>query len=87
MANAVDENACLFENKSVKFCSMKTLYNIEINPALLWDYDFSPEQMQEESFFIWYLGRLLDSGTAAEVKRIPIESMSAWMIIGLQFLK
>jgi hypothetical protein len=58
---------------------MKTLYNIEVNPALLWDYDFVPEQMQEESFFIWYLGRLLDRGTAAEVKRIPPEVVAQYL--------
>jgi hypothetical protein len=58
---------------------MKTLYDIEINPALLWDYDFSPEQMQEENFFIWYLGRLLDRGTAAEVKRIHLEVIARYL--------
>ena len=58
---------------------MKTLHNIEVNPALLWDYDFSPEQMQEEKFFIWYLGRLLDRGTAAEVKRIPTAVVAQYL--------
>ncbi len=58
---------------------MKTLYNIEVNSALLRDYDFTPEQMQEESFFIWYLGRLLDRGTAAEVKRIPTEVVAQYL--------
>lgn len=29
---------------------MKTFYEIEINPGLLWDYSFSPAEMQEERF-------------------------------------
>ena len=58
---------------------MKTLYNIEVNPALMWDYDFTSEQMQEESFLIWYLSRLLDSGTAAEVKRLPVEVVARYL--------
>jgi hypothetical protein len=35
--------------------------------------------MQEENFFIWYLGRLLDRGTAAEVKRIPTEVVAQYL--------
>lgn len=50
---------------------MKTLYGIDVNTALLWDQDFSPEEYQDEAFFIWYLGRLLERGTAEEVKKIP----------------
>ena len=52
---------------------MKTLHNIEVHPGLLWDCDFSPSRVQDESFFVWYLGRLLERGTAAEVKCIPHE--------------
>jgi hypothetical protein len=52
---------------------MKTLYDIEVNQGLLWDCDFSPEKLQDENFFLWYLGRLLERGTAAEVKRLPQE--------------
>lgn len=59
--------------------TMKTLYNIEVNKGLLWDYDFAPEKLQEESFFIWYLGRLLERGTAAEVKRIPLEIIAQYL--------
>ncbi len=52
---------------------MKTLHDIEVNPGLLWDYEFSPTELQQERFLIWYLGRVLERGTAAEVKRIPRE--------------
>jgi hypothetical protein len=31
--------------------SMKTLYNISVNRGLLWDYNFSPENLQTEEFF------------------------------------
>ena len=58
---------------------MKTLYDLEINPALLWDYKFAPEEMQAENFFIWYLGRLLERGTAAEVKRLPREVVAKYL--------
>ncbi len=58
---------------------MKTLYNLEVNPGLLWDHGFSPAEMQEEHFFVWYLGRLLERGTAAEVKRIPREVIAQYL--------
>lgn len=51
--------------------ALKTLYGIEVNPALIWDYDFQPDQMQQEEFFVWYLGRLLEKGTAEEIKQVP----------------
>ena len=57
----------------------KTLYDIEVNPGLLWDYDFSPNEVQEESLFIWYLGRLLERGTTAEVKNVPIEVVAQYL--------
>jgi hypothetical protein len=58
---------------------MNTLYNIEVNKALLWDYNFSPEEIHEERFFIWYLGRLLERGTAVEVKRLPREVIARYL--------
>lgn len=58
---------------------MKTLYDIEVNPVLLWDYHFTPEEMQHESFFVWYLGRLLERGTAAEVKHIPRDVVARYL--------
>lgn len=58
---------------------MKTLYNIEVNTGLLWDYNFSPTELEQESFFIWYLGRLLERGTAAEVKLIPTEIVDRYL--------
>ncbi|MDQ7054096.1 MAG: hypothetical protein Q9P14_14880 [candidate division KSB1 bacterium] len=57
----------------------KTLYNIEVNPALLWDHEFQPHQLRDEEFFIWYLGRLLEKGTAAEVKKIPLKVIGQYL--------
>lgn len=58
---------------------MNTLYNIEVNKALLWDYNFSPDEIYGERFFIWYLGRILEHGTAAEVKRLPREVIACYL--------
>ena len=58
---------------------MKTLHGIEVNRGLLWDYDFSPDKLQEEGFFVWYLGRLLERGTAAEVKPVPREIIARYL--------
>lgn len=58
---------------------MKTLHDIEVHPGLLWDYKFSPAEMQQERFLIWCLGRALKRGTSAEVKRIPREVMAQYL--------
>ena len=58
---------------------MKTLNGIEVNPGLLWDHDFSPTDIQQERFLIWYLGRVLERDTAAEVKRIPREVIAQYL--------
>jgi hypothetical protein len=68
-----------FKQKLRSALEMKTLYNIEVNPALLWDYEFSPTEMGEESFLVWYLGRLLERGMAAEGKRLPIEVIARYL--------
>lgn len=49
---------------------MKTLYNIDVNPGLLWDHYFSPEEYMTENFFAFYLARVLESGTVSEVRTI-----------------
>jgi hypothetical protein len=35
--------------------------------------------MGEESFLVWYLGRLLERGMAAEGKRLPIEVIARYL--------
>jgi hypothetical protein len=58
---------------------MKTLYDIDVNPGMLWDYEFSREKLNNEEFFVFYLGRLLDAGTADEVRRIPREVIAQYL--------
>ena len=52
---------------------MKTLHDIEVNPGLLWDYSFTNEKLDTEEFFTFYLGRILERGTAREIKQIPTD--------------
>ena len=61
------------------FQTMKTLYDIDVNSDLIWDHDFAREQFQEEPFFIWYLGRLLERGTAEEVRKIPPKVVARYL--------
>ena len=58
---------------------MKTLYDVEVNRGLLWDYEFSAEKLSSEEFFAFYLGRLLERGTANEVKRIPKDIIAKYL--------
>ena len=58
---------------------MKTLFDISVNRGLLWDYDFSAEKLQTEEFFEFYLGRLLERGTAEEVKHIPHDVIERYL--------
>ncbi len=58
---------------------MKTLYEIQVNPALLWDYEFRQEEFRTEDFFVWYLGRQLDNGTFDEVRAIPHEVIAKYL--------
>ena len=58
---------------------MRTLYDIEVNPALLWDYNFKPEEIRGEQFFVWYLGRLLERGTKEEVKKVPLKVVADYL--------
>ncbi len=50
-----------------------TLYNIPVNQKLIWDYQFEAHDFQTESFFTWYLARILDYGTARDVAQIPFK--------------
>jgi hypothetical protein len=52
---------------------MRTLYDIEVNPGLLWDCDYTHETVTTEEFLTFYLGRVLERGTAREVKQIPTD--------------
>jgi len=50
-----------------------TLYNIAINEKLIWDYRFESQDFQTESFFKWYLARVMDYGTARDIAQVPFK--------------
>lgn len=50
---------------------MQTLYSIPVNPNLIWDYRIDAKKAETESFFIWYLARVLTLGVARDIKQIP----------------
>ncbi len=48
---------------------------MEINRRLVWDYDLSDADLQEEAVKRWYLGRVLTRGTLSDVQAIGLESI------------
>ncbi len=57
----------------------KTLYDIPVNPALIWDYDWKEEDYKTERFFKWYLARVLSNGTAKELKHIDFKIIAKYL--------
>lgn len=57
----------------------KTLHDIEIFPHLLWDYAVPEERWTTEEFFLLYLSRLLNEGTAREVGSIPFRVIREYL--------
>lgn len=51
---------------------MQTLYSVAINPNLIWDYQINEKGVKTESFFTWYLIRVLTHGTSKDIKSIPL---------------
>lgn len=49
---------------------LKTLYDIPVNPKLLWDYSFSEDELRGEAFLRWYLARVLEQGNTKDLKGI-----------------
>lgn len=58
---------------------MQTLHNIPVNENLLWDYDFSPEEIKSEAFLRWYLGRVLSHGTAKDLQSIDFKLIKKYL--------
>jgi hypothetical protein len=56
-----------------------TLYNIPVNEALIWDYDWKEEDYKTERFFKWYLARVLSNGTAKELKYIDFKLIQKYI--------
>ena len=59
--------------------AMRTLYGIEVNPGLFWDYNLTNEKLTTEEFLTFYLGRILERGTAREVKQIPTDVIRTYL--------
>jgi len=52
---------------------------VKVNKALLWDYDWKPEEYQSERFIRWYLGRVLSYGTDADVREIDPATVAKYL--------
>jgi hypothetical protein len=48
---------------------------IPINPALVWDYEFLPEEEQTEAFRKWYLARVLTRGNSVDLQAIGFDTI------------
>ncbi|MBI5575384.1 MAG: hypothetical protein HY896_03355 [Deltaproteobacteria bacterium] len=57
----------------------KTLFDIEVLPHLLWDYDVPKDRWATEDFFVLYLSRLLNEGTAKEVGTVPFRLIREYL--------
>ncbi|NPV52695.1 MAG: hypothetical protein HPY71_04135 [Firmicutes bacterium] len=58
---------------------IKTLYGIEVDPSLIWDYRFGSDELMKEDVFVWYLSRVLNEGTYEHVKKIPKEIVRRYL--------
>ncbi len=52
---------------------------MEINHDLIWDYQFTPEQMQTDSFMKWYVARVLTRGGAADIHNVGVETIRKFL--------
>ncbi len=43
--------------------------SMKVNKALIWDYDWKPEEYDTEAFRTWYMARVLSNGTSEEVRQ------------------
>jgi hypothetical protein len=48
---------------------------VEINPKLIWDYDFSQEDLSSEYFREWYIARVLTRGGIQDIRRIGLQTI------------
>ncbi|MFH1561931.1 MAG: hypothetical protein ABIF11_00735 [Nitrospirota bacterium] len=50
----------------------ETLFSIDVNKRLIWDYTWKKDEYQSPSFFKWYLSRVLNNRTYTDIKQIPL---------------
>jgi hypothetical protein len=60
---------------------IKTFHNIPVNPELIWDYSFSEEEFQTETFFKWYLARVLNQGNSRDLRGISFALIERYLPI------
>lgn len=58
---------------------IKTFYNVPVNPELIWDYSFSEEELQSETFFKWYLARVLNQGNSQDLRGISFALIERYL--------
>lgn len=57
----------------------KTLFSINVNKRLIWDYPWKEDEYQSPNFFKWYLSRVLNNGTYNDVRQIPLSVIREYL--------
>lgn len=52
---------------------------LTFNKKLLWDYDLTEEDLENENLFIFYLSRLLNNGSFDDVQEVPPEVIEQYL--------
>lgn len=52
---------------------------VKFNKKLLWDYEISEQDLENEDVFIFYLSRLLNSGSFNDISKIPSELIKKYI--------
>lgn len=58
---------------------IKTLYDIPVNPKLIWDYSFSEDELKGETFLKWYLARVLNQGNSQDLRGISFSWIQRYL--------
>lgn len=48
---------------------------MKINKQLIWDYEFTEQEMKQDSFWVWYIARVLTRGGAADIRDIGLQNI------------
>ena len=65
--------------KSTRTKMKKTIHNVSVNTDLIWDYAFSEEEFQTETFFKWYLARVLNQGNSQDLRGISFALIERYL--------
>ncbi len=53
--------------------------SLSIRRELLWDYDVPPDPERNEAFVALYVGRVLDRGTAEDVRALGLDAIRRYL--------